>query len=414
MTIFTKPIDEVRYQDVIEFCKKLIPEGVHLDYKGDFPSGNEKLAKTIAAFANTWGGVLIIGVEDEDSKPKPPFVGIQYRDKLHEKVEDIVFDHIRPPIFGEIQVAPNEEKSKAFIVIRIPQSNDAHVLNKDGAVYIRTGRSSRPEEVASPEQIGWLMDRRKKSLELREWIRSKAEERFSNFCRLHCINKGELSGICSLSIIPLYPQKPLVKYQEIPPKKIAVYSSFFRDSFPYHMDRGTMVQVKRTVQGGISYFEVTPSEPDSVHFWELDHFGLFLHKMEVVQAKKGKILEINKIVVLVCLFLKVALNFYRELGYWGLLEFRFQVENIFNLKPDYPLGAGRLPAPVVDNNLNVSREFNFRELEDSLENICIEILHEIFWSIHLDDTDGGYIKELIRKLEPHLFNGVKCEALQHD
>ncbi len=67
--LFTKDITQITYEDVFIFCNQRLPESVHLDYKRDFP---RNLEKTIAAFANTMGGLVIIGVEDDDGKPKLP------------------------------------------------------------------------------------------------------------------------------------------------------------------------------------------------------------------------------------------------------------------------------------------------------------------------------------------------------
>jgi len=64
MSIFTEPINEISYENVISFCQQGIGESVNLDYKKDFPASG--LEKTISAFANTFGGVIIIGVEDKD------------------------------------------------------------------------------------------------------------------------------------------------------------------------------------------------------------------------------------------------------------------------------------------------------------------------------------------------------------
>lgn len=410
MTILTKPINEITYQDVINFCETgQMPEGVHLDYKADFPPENEKLAKTIAAFANTWGGTLLIGVDESDGNPKPPFKGIPYRDKLYERIEDIIFGNIRPPVFCEIQVAHNTDKSKAFIVIRIPQSNDGHILNKDGATYIRTGRSSRPEEVASPEQIEWLMDRRKKSVELKKSIYRKAEERFSNFCRLHSINDKELKGLCSLSIIPLYPQKPLKEYREIPEiaKKIEVYSNYFSYNYPDNVSSGG----PQKVQGGVSHFAKT--EHDLEHFWELNHFGLFVHKEKVVWEKtesdsrgekiKSYIIEEQRIVSLICLFLKVALNLYKQLSYWGLLEFQLQIKNIFGFV--LPVKLSYVSQRVIDNELSWTKEFSLKELEDNFKDITIKILHNVFWSVGVEKKEEK-IEDLIKQIEPSIAKKV--------
>ena len=49
---FDKPIHDLTYQDVVNFCKRQLPEGKQLDYKYLLPKNHEKFAKTIASFAN--------------------------------------------------------------------------------------------------------------------------------------------------------------------------------------------------------------------------------------------------------------------------------------------------------------------------------------------------------------------------
>ncbi|HCN18781.1 MAG TPA: hypothetical protein DIS73_00595, partial [Planctomycetia bacterium] len=380
MTIFTKPIVDITYQDVVEFCEKYQPEGSFLDYKEDFPPQNEKLAKTIAAFANTWGGVLLIGVKDDkDGNPQPPFEGIPCRTGLHERVEEIIFSNIRPPVFTEVKVVQSSDELKAFVLVRVPQSNDAHILNKEQAVYIRTGRSSRPEEVISPEQIIWLQDRRKKSEELRESIYLKSEERFSNYCRLHKIAEQNIPGLCSISIMPLYPQKPLINYWEIPDiaGQISVFSNSYRNNYPFYVANA------KTVQGGISCFALVENQLE--HFWELNHFGLLWHKEPVAVGRDAEfVVELQKITSLICLIFKASLNFYRQLSYWGLLEFRLKVENISGAKSntgDIHLPSFYVMEPVPDKELSWQREFSFKELEDSLDCIIVEILRDVIWSM---------------------------------
>ena len=73
--LFTKEITKITYQDVVDFCNQQISESINLDYKKAFPAN---LEKTIAAFANTMGGLIVIGVEDKDSKPKLP-VGRKFK-----------------------------------------------------------------------------------------------------------------------------------------------------------------------------------------------------------------------------------------------------------------------------------------------------------------------------------------------
>ena len=71
--LYTKPITEILWDDVEAFCQQRVPEGTYLDYKQDFP---KHLQKTIAAMANTLGGVILIGVaEDAEGKPVTPVNG---------------------------------------------------------------------------------------------------------------------------------------------------------------------------------------------------------------------------------------------------------------------------------------------------------------------------------------------------
>ncbi len=52
--LYIKPIREIVYKDIVVFCDNKNNEGFILGYKKDFPK-NETLAKTISAFANTYG-----------------------------------------------------------------------------------------------------------------------------------------------------------------------------------------------------------------------------------------------------------------------------------------------------------------------------------------------------------------------
>ena len=152
MSIYTSPINEITWDNVQEFCNEKIPENSALDYKKDFPSN---LEKTIAAFANSLGGIIIIGVaEDKENKPTLPLEGITFEKGLEERVMNKILTNITPPIFPEIKVCPNKDSAKAYIVIRIPQSNQTpHAINKNTKVYFRTGNVNNPEDLADGDRI---------------------------------------------------------------------------------------------------------------------------------------------------------------------------------------------------------------------------------------------------------------------
>jgi len=165
--LYSKPITEVKWEDIIDFCNQQIVEGATLDYKQDFP---KDLSKTIAAFANTMGGIILLGIaESDESKPLLPIQGIPFERGLSEKVMSMILSNITPPIIPEIQICSNEDKSRAVIVIRIPQSNQTpHAINNNTRVYIRTGNRNKYEELISIDKLQWLLNNRNKSILFRE------------------------------------------------------------------------------------------------------------------------------------------------------------------------------------------------------------------------------------------------------
>jgi hypothetical protein len=66
--MLAKPIDQIGFEDVDEFCRTGAREGLLLDYKADFPA---RLDKAIAAFANTYGGHILVGVGEQATSSSP-------------------------------------------------------------------------------------------------------------------------------------------------------------------------------------------------------------------------------------------------------------------------------------------------------------------------------------------------------
>ncbi|MBQ6436197.1 ATP-binding protein [bacterium] len=64
-TPFGKKLDELSFKDIQNFCEKSVPENIYLDYKEEINPKNDHLAKTIASFANTYGGWILIGVKEK-------------------------------------------------------------------------------------------------------------------------------------------------------------------------------------------------------------------------------------------------------------------------------------------------------------------------------------------------------------
>ena len=199
--LHTKRINEIAYQDVVDFCDAAHEEGFILEYKRDFEKlSNEKLAKTVAAFANTYGGVLIMGVNAPKGKPVAPFDGftVDPAVKYEEKIESVVLSHLKEPVFPEVRVC-DPVNGKTFIVVRVAESHlTPHRVAHNTKIYVRTGQSSTPNAEATWDKIEWLTTRRKKSEDFRELLIDESERYFRDGCQLPRANP--LACLRALSI----------------------------------------------------------------------------------------------------------------------------------------------------------------------------------------------------------------------
>ena len=124
------------------------PESRTLEFKRDV-SSLDPILKTIVAFANTSGGVLIIGRSSDGT-----LSGLKDVLKAEEMLANSIADTIRPAILPEIEIITIDKKD--LLVIQVSHWKGPFYLKKEGTpkgIYIRLGSTSRP---ASPELLAEL------------------------------------------------------------------------------------------------------------------------------------------------------------------------------------------------------------------------------------------------------------------
>jgi ATP-dependent DNA helicase RecG len=114
---------------------------------------NLDLAKELVAFSNLSGGIVLIGVEDDES------ISGLTRPDLEEWVMTTCRDKIRPGIIPFFEIVRDIEPGKDVAIVRVPRGYDVHSVwhNARNIYYIRVGSQCREP---SPEELSRLFQQR--------------------------------------------------------------------------------------------------------------------------------------------------------------------------------------------------------------------------------------------------------------
>lgn len=129
-------------------------EGKTVEFKRAFSEdqtksgkSEEELLKSVAAFANTNGGVIFIGVTDS-GEIKGITLSMLQRDRIEQRIRQLVRSHIKPVPAVSVSFEVVGDQTIAKIAVA---SGDAPVYLLHGVIYIRDGSSdvqAQPEHLA--------------------------------------------------------------------------------------------------------------------------------------------------------------------------------------------------------------------------------------------------------------------------
>ncbi len=125
-----------------------LPEGKTVEFKRDL-SSMKPILKTLIAFANTAGGTLLIGKDNDGT-----IIGVNDVFEAEEKLANAIADSIYPSLMPEIETTSFE--GKVLIVIRVAHWRGPFYLKSQGpeeGIYVRLGSTNR---IAGPELIAEL------------------------------------------------------------------------------------------------------------------------------------------------------------------------------------------------------------------------------------------------------------------
>jgi hypothetical protein len=136
---------------------KEVSEGWYIDYKRS-DIKQDDYAKQLCAFANQYGGWLIIGVEEAQKEQAlrvaGVFCGVESTevDRISLKIREAASSGINPEVLYEEKIVHGPideiglEEGRSIIILGIPASDVTPHIHKSGRVYRRIADQSKPKE----------------------------------------------------------------------------------------------------------------------------------------------------------------------------------------------------------------------------------------------------------------------------
>jgi hypothetical protein len=166
--LFVASIDEIEFQDISDLVSTRAEEGIRLEFKKALstrdgkpdrwmrdqssigPVARDDIAKEIVAFANAYGGVLIIGVDETNDHPKRAAkLASPQIPKVADCAEQLaraLRSIIDPPIaMLDVRGVVSSATGEGVVLIRVQSSPSApHGYGMPPLAYVRHGSESRP------------------------------------------------------------------------------------------------------------------------------------------------------------------------------------------------------------------------------------------------------------------------------
>jgi len=388
--VFNKPLSQIEYSDVEKFCATF-GEGVRVEYKNEMI---DKIPKTISAFANTSGGIIVIGVEVDKTQNKVTAInGIDSAPGLEERVINSALIGIYPSVIPEVKILeiPNAQ-NKILVVIKVHESvNAPHSIQNSTRVYIRTGSVSQPYELAEIERIDYLLKRRDQSTKLKDDLIQNANMRFTQLLG----GANPKIPYMTVTITPVFPYQPIISLDDM-------FS--FGDQHPY-VSKGYSLNDPQRIMDGICKFY---GSTDNFSYQEVNQYGLVFivealdkSKSQWKSSRQGEeklFIRLTRFILIIAQALKLAESFLNRCGYLGNLEVKVSVRNIagenlmFRDNGFVDIDEYR----AIDGLVLSSQICMVEDVRTNLSQLISFLLKNVLWIFNCRHAPDGRVDEVLK------------------
>ncbi|MCY4568668.1 MAG: ATP-binding protein [Candidatus Poribacteria bacterium] len=376
--MFTLLRDEITFGVAESFCKE-IPEGVRVEYKQEITH----IPKIVSSFANTLGGIFIIGVEadKETNMAIFPIKGIPKASGIEEQIQRSASDGIYPAVMPDAKIVDIPNTNNVVVVVRVDESVQApHAIQNSTKIYVREGSTTPPYEFADVDRIVYMLKRREDSQVVARQVMARMEERIQ---ALYATEEPTLMVIAK----PVFPYRPVISTSDI-------YTLGEAYGSP-----------PRRVAGGVSYFR----KDDVSVYREFNEYGIVCYRTELFEDEVEQAIEYGRFLSPIQYLIEDAEKLYTKCEYLGNIEVTAKLRHVFGKKlhdttrtvhgRSKRITEGLRAEPeCFDSTVSTSTRCLLSDFQDTekLTDIVEELVLPLLWAFNIP-TNDPWKREQIRK-----------------
>ena len=386
--MFNLSKDEITFEIVENFCREW-PEGVRVEYKQEI---TKDIPKIVSSFANTQGGLFVIGVKADqtDNKVIFPIEGMPDTTGIEERVMQSAYEGIYPPVIPEMIKVDVPNSDNIVVIVRVDESVTApHAIQNSTRVYIRVGSVTQPykkPELAEIDRIEYLFKRRQDTQIVAQQILDRIEKRMGQVCNMN---------VPTMTLIarPVFAYRPVIS-------PTTIYDL-------YHTYR----YIKR-VPGGVCHFS-QPSKRNnhelSDNYFELNEYGIVYYATRLYE-NEDELISVHDFINGIGELLQHAKNLYNACETLVNVEMIAKLQNVFEKKLSSKFSSGRIHLysnPVCYTSevfASTSNTYSSRDFKDPVHQKTIfeELTLQFLWAFNVPTDDENIIGHVGKAIEYHI------------
>jgi hypothetical protein len=384
MSIYSKPITDLKTADLRELLDEDAVENICLEFKVQFPGKDETLKK-LSSFANTYGGYLVIGAEaDSKSGRLVRLPGVEPNRGWKQQVVQWCQTGCSPPVApltSDAIAVPGSAERVCYVAFVEESEETPHFLNSRKGAYVRTDElSARFEpQLATYEEIEHLANRRALATRRRQDLFERSRARFATYTSREYAhargNTGTPGAMLTLAVVPRLPVRPLIELAQLQKVLLEVGVQRRRTAFPRIRDLITQHEsaILLGPAGGWSLLDA--------NIW-----GQLFYVVEIESERNGKpYLHAHSFVGELLAFLEHARIIFARYGFNGTLQFKVGLDGVLG-KPWRYREAEWGSASRLDDFVEFDMTFPVQILSERRDEVARDLLRTVMFSLNWPDA----------------------------